>query len=199
MKTSNVFPIFDKTLHQKNKEQLLKQHAYVFWFTGLSGSGKSTLAIEVEKHLYNKGYLTYLLDGDNVRSGLNSDLGFSEDDRQENIRRIAEVAKLFTEAGIIVFATFVSPTIKIRELAKQIITPEKYFEIYVNAPLEICENRDVKGLYKKARSGEILDFTGIHQPFEPPEDPFLEVETDQQTINESVDLILSKILSLVKY
>jgi adenylylsulfate kinase len=199
MKASNIFPVFDRTLQQDDKERLLNQRAQVFWFTGLSGSGKSTLAIEVEKRLYNKGYLTHLLDGDNIRSGLNGDLGFSEKDRTENIRRIAEVAKLFTDAGIIVLTSFVSPTLAIREQAKQIITSEKYHEIFVNASLEVCEKRDVKGLYKKARAGEILNFTGIHQPFEPSINPFLEVKTDQLSINESTDLILSKILSLVKY
>ncbi len=174
----NIHPIFDQILSRAEKERWLEQSAKVLWFTGLSGSGKSTLANAVERAIFNQGRLTKLLDGDNIRSGINANLGFSEADRIENIRRIAEVAKLFVEGGIITLCSFVSPTIEIRELARQIIGPEDFLEIYVNAPLEVCEQRDVKGLYQKARAGEIKNFTGIDAPFEAPTAPFIEIRTD---------------------
>jgi adenylylsulfate kinase len=198
-KLKNIFPIYNKMLTKEEKENLLKQRGIVLWFTGLSGSGKSTLAINVERELYTSGYLTQILDGDNIRSGLNKDLGFNEEDRKENIRRIAEVAKLFANCGIITLTSFVSPTREIRKLAADIIGENLFFEIYVNAPLEVCEQRDVKGLYKKARAGEIKDFTGIHQPFEAPENPFLEIRTDQMNVNEATDKILRSILPLIRY
>jgi len=198
-KNKNIFPVFAKMLAKEDKENLLKQRGIVLWFTGLSGSGKSTLAIEVEKELYTSGYLTQILDGDNIRTGLNSDLGFSEPERKENIRRIAEVAKLFANCGIVTLTSFVSPTREIRDLARKVISKDLFFEIYVNAPLEICEKRDVKGLYQKARAGEIKDFTGIHQPFEQPVSPFLEVRTDKMSITEAKDIILKKILPYIRY
>ena len=198
-KLKNIFPVKKGMITKEEKENLLKQKGIVLWFTGLSGSGKTTLALNVERELYTSGYLTQLLDGDNIRSGLNKDLSFSEADRLENIRRIAEVAKLFANCGIITFTTFVSPTIKIRNIAKQIIGENLFFEIYVNAPLEVCEQRDVKGLYKKARAGEIKDFTGIHQPFEPPVNPFLEIRTDKMTIEAATDKILRQILPKIRY
>ena len=166
---------------------MLGQHAKVVWLTGLSGSGKTTLAIALERALYDEGKLVYVLDGDNVRSGINSNLGFSEEDRKENIRRIAEVAKLFADAGVITICCFVSPTIEIREQAKKIIGEKDFLEVYVNASLEACEKRDVKGLYAKARSGELKDFTGIHQPFEAPVKPWLEIKTDMQSLEESIE------------
>ncbi len=198
-KLKNIFPIHNKILTKEDKENLLKQRGVVLWFTGLSGSGKSTLAINVERELFTSGYLTQILDGDNIRSGLNKDLGFSEEDRKENIRRIAEVAKLFANCGVVTLTSFVSPTREIRKLAADIIKEGVFFEIYVNAPLEVCEKRDVKGLYKKARAGEIKDFTGIHQPFEAPENPFLEIRTDQMSINEATNKILRAILPLITY
>jgi adenylylsulfate kinase len=193
----NIHPIFEQLLTRQEKERLLGQKSLVLWFTGLSGSGKSTLANAVERSLFQQGRLTKLLDGDNIRSGLNANLGFSAEDRLENIRRIAEVAKLFAQGGIITLCSFVSPTVEIREMAREIIGPEDFLEIYVNAPLEVCEARDVKGLYKKARAGEIKNFTGIDAPFEAPPQPFLEVRTDQQALeackNEIVAAILPRI------
>lgn len=182
----NIHPIFDKLVTRKQQELLLNQKGVVLWFTGLSGSGKSTIAAVLEKELYGKGYLVKVLDGDNIRSGINSNLGFSLEDRTENIRRIAEVAKLFLESGVIVICSFVSPTAKIRALAKQIIGKQDFKEIYVDTPLAICEERDVKGLYKKARAGKIKGFTGIDSPFEPPTDPSLVLSTVDKTIAASV-------------
>lgn len=153
---------------RQNRESIKGQHGKVVWFTGLSGSGKSTLANAIENRLYNDGRHTYILDGDNIRQGLNKDLGFSEHDRNENIRRIAEVAKLMMDAGLIVMTAFISPFRQEREMAKTLIGPENFLEIHVATPLDICEKRDPKGLYKKARSGHILDMTGINSPYEPP-------------------------------
>ncbi len=185
----NIHPIFDQILSRSQKEHLLKQRSAVLWFTGLSGSGKSTIAQALERKLYAQGYHTKLLDGDNIRTGLNNNLGFSLEDRKENIRRIAEVAKLFAQAGSICLCSFVSPTQEIRKLAREIIGEKDFLEIYVNAPLEVCEARDVKGLYAKARAGHIKNFTGIDSPFEAPIHPFLEVKTDQLELSESVDRV----------
>ena len=187
----NIHPVSERMLPRESRENLLQQKAKVFWLTGLSGSGKSTLAIGLQNELHKAGKLCYILDGDNVRAGINSNLGFSDADRSENIRRIAEVARLFADAGIIILCSFVSPTVQIRELAKNIIGQNDFHEIYVNASLESCENRDVKGLYKKARAGEIKDFTGIHQPFEAPENPWLEIKTDKESFENSLQ-VLSK-------
>lgn len=182
----NIHAIFDKLLPRSEREQLLGQRAKVLWLTGLSGSGKSTLAAGLQRALHAEGKLVYVLDGDNVRTGINSNLGFSEEDRTENIRRIAEVAKLFLDAGVITICSFVSPTSEIRALAKRIIGENDFLEVYVNASLDACEERDVKGLYAKARKGEIKDFTGIHQPFEAPVKADLELRTDQLSIEESL-------------
>ncbi len=182
----NIHPTFERFLRREDREDMLGQHAKVIWLTGLSGSGKTTLAIALEQQLSDEGKLVYVLDGDNVRTGINSNLGFSEEDRKENVRRIAEVAKLFADAGVITICCFVSPTIEIRELAKKIIGEQDFLEVYVNASLESCEKRDVKGLYAKARSGELKDFTGIHQPFEAPLNPWMEIKTDTQTLEESI-------------
>lgn len=195
--TRNIFPI-DTDLPREAKETLLKQNAKVLWFTGLSGSGKSTIAIAVEKALYEKGYVTQILDGDNIRSGINNNLGFSQEDRSENIRRIAEVSKLFVNCGIITLNSFVSPTEDIRNQARTIIGRSDFIEIYVNASLETCEKRDVKGLYKKARAGEIKDFTGIDAPFEAPSDPAIEVNTSMLSIEQSVQKVLTNILPLIE-
>ncbi|MEL6673194.1 MAG: adenylyl-sulfate kinase [Bacteroidota bacterium] len=185
----HIHPIFDRILSREAKEKQLKQKAKVVWLTGLSGSGKSTLAQGLEAQLYEAGYVSKLLDGDNIRSGINQNLGFTAEDRRENIRRIAEVARLFLDGGIICLCSFVSPTIEIRELARQLIGPDDFLEVYVNAPLEVCEARDVKGLYQKARAGEIKNFTGIDAPFEAPPAPFLEIKTVDMDLKQSLQLL----------
>jgi adenylylsulfate kinase len=194
----NIFPVFDSILGRDAKELLLKQKSKVIWFTGLSGSGKTTIAIGLEKALNSKGILTQVLDGDNIRAGINNNLGFSDEDRKENIRRIAEVSKLFLNCGVATINCFVSPTNEIRQQAKDIIGENDFLEVFINTPLEICEQRDVKGLYKKARAGEIKDFTGINAPFEAPTHPFLDVKTEGKTVEQSVNEILSKVLPLIK-
>ena len=175
----------------KSQRELLHGHsAYLLWFTGLSGSGKSTLANLVEMELHKKGLSTYILDGDNVRQGINKDLSFTPKDRSENIRRIAEISNLMLDAGVITLAAFVSPYKKDREVVKQIVGPDKFIEIYVNTSLAACESRDVKGLYKKARAGEIKNMTGVSAPYQPPLNPNIEVVTDGQTIQQSVAVIM---------
>lgn len=180
----------DMNVKREDREKLLKQKGIVLWFTGLSGSGKSTVASMLEKRLYNMGKLTYLLDGDNVRHGLNSDLGFSEEDRIENIRRIAELSKLFVDAGIITITTFISPFRNDRERVRELLGDD-FTEIFIDCPLEICEKRDPKGIYKKARLGEIKNFTGIDSPYEEPVNPEITVSTHLNTIDECVDSIIS--------
>jgi len=195
----NIFPDIQITVNRKDKEQFLQQHSIVIWMTGLSGAGKTTIAKNLEAELLAQGYIAQILDGDNIRSGINNNLSFSEEDRFENIRRIAEISKLFVQGGIICINSFISPTGKIRDMAKKIIGKDDYIEIYVNAPLEVCEDRDVKGLYSKARRGEIKDFTGIDSPFEEPLNPDVEVNTDIQTAKESVQQILDHILPLIEF
>ena len=173
----------------------MNQKAKVLWFTGLSGSGKSTIAIALEKKLYARGFHCYLLDGDNVRTGLCNNLGFTAENRRENIRRISETSKLFIDAGVICINAFVSPTIKIRQMAKDIIGEEDFIEVYVNTPLEVCEARDVKGLYKKARAGEIKNFTGIDAPYEAPLNPQIEIKTVALSIEEACQLIINKLFN----
>lgn len=185
-KVLHIHPIYEKQLKRGDKEALLKQRGLVIWFIGLSGSGKSTLANGLENYLYSKGYITTLLDGDNLRTGINRNLGFSEEERTENIRRAAHVSKLFLESGIVTLCSLISPTEKIRSMAKEIIGRESYVEVFVNCPLETCEKRDVKGLYAKARRGEIHNFTGISSPFEQPVDPDIELRTDQYELEESL-------------
>ncbi len=194
MTENHIYPIFDKMLSRKDKEALLGQHAVMVWFTGLSGSGKSTLAIALERELHNRGLLCRILDGDNIRTGINNNLGFTEADRVENIRRIAEVSKLFIDTGIITIAAFISPNNDIREMAADIIGREDFLEVYVSTPLEACERRDVKGLYAKARKGEIKNFTGISAPFEPPAHPDLTLDTSVLSLKESVDKLLEQVL-----
>tara|TARA_R110001583_G_scaffold33438_1_gene112852 strand:- start:1899 stop:2507 length:609 start_codon:yes stop_codon:yes gene_type:complete len=194
-KATNIHPVFDRIIGRDEKEQFLNQRARVIWMTGLSGSGKTTIAIGLEKELQKRGFLTQILDGDNIRTGINKNLGFSDEDRTENIRRIAEVSKLFVNCGIITINCFVSPTLSIREQAKEIIGDADFREIYVNASYEECEKRDVKGLYKKARNGEIKNFTGLDAPFEAPENAFLEIETADISIEESVNCLVKAILS----
>jgi len=197
-KSNNIHPVFDRIINRETKQKFLKQKSKVLWFTGLSGSGKSTIAIGVEKMLFDKGFLTQIIDGDNVRTGINNNLGFSLDDRYENIRRVAEVSKLFLNCGIITLNSFVSPTIEIRNTAKNIIGKNDFIEIYVKASVEECERRDVKGLYKKARKGEIKDFTGIHQQFEEPDNPFLIVDTEKLSQQQAINLVYEKILPLIQ-
>lgn len=196
--TNHIYPIFDKMLGRADKEQLLGQHSVMIWFTGLSGSGKSTIAIALERELQKRGLLCRILDGDNIRSGINNNLGFSAEDRVENIRRIAEVGKLFVDTGIITIAAFISPNNEIREMATDIIGKEDFVEIYVSTPLEECEKRDVKGLYAKARRGEIKNFTGISAPFEAPAHPALSLDTSRLSLEESVNRLLELILPRVK-
>lgn len=194
---NNIYPIFDRMMGRSDKESLLKQRSLMIWFTGLSGSGKSTIAIALERELHKRGLLCRILDGDNIRSGINNNLGFSEADRVENIRRIAEVSKLFIDTGVITIAAFISPNNDLREMAAGIIGKENFMEVFVNTPLEVCEQRDVKGLYAKARKGEIKNFTGISAPFEAPAHPDLTLDTSKLTIEESVDILLEKILPRV--
>ena len=194
----NIFSTFDEILDRKDKEKLLNQKSKVIWMTGLSGSGKTTIAKGVERYLYSKGIINQLLDGDNIRMGISKDLSFSATDRAENIRRIAEVSKLFLNCGVVTLNCFVSPTIKIREIAKDIIGDKNFIEVYINASVKTCEERDVKGLYKKARKGEVKDFTGISAPFEAPKNPALEINTSQLSIDESVQEILDYIMPIIK-
>lgn len=196
--STNIHPIFDTILNRGDKEKLLKQKSIVVWMVGLSGSGKSTLARAIENELHLQGHLTQLLDGDNLRTGINNNLGFSENDRLENIRRAAEVSKLFMNAGLITICSFISPTEEIRTIARTIIGEENFFEVYINAPFEVCEQRDVKGLYKKARNGEIKNFTGLDAPFEAPKKPAIEVRTDQKNLEECKNEILQAIYKRVK-
>lgn len=186
-RNNNLYPIFDRLLDRSDWERMLGQQGCMVWFTGLSGSGKSTLAVALERELYRRGILCRVLDGDNVRTGINNNLGFSEDDRRENIRRIAEVAKLFVDTGIITIAAFISPTNELRAMARDIIGEKDFLEVYVSTPLAECEHRDVKGLYAKARRGEIRDFTGISAPFDAPLHPALELDTSHLGIKECVD------------
>jgi len=186
----NIHPIFDKLVSRKEREQYFNQKAKVFWLTGLSGSGKSTIGQIAERKLFNEGLFVQLIDGDNIRSGINNNLGFSLEDRKENIRRIAEISKLYLNSGIICINTFVSPTIEIRDYARSIIGGGDFRDVFINTPLEICESRDVKGLYKKARSGEIKGFTGIDSPYEAPISPNLEIKTANLTIEDSTNILL---------
>lgn len=178
-----------------DKESLLKQRGVMIWFTGLSGSGKSTVALGVERELHKRGILCRILDGDNIRSGINRNLGFSAEDRTENIRRIAEVGKLFVDTGIVTLAAFISPTNEARALAAGIIGAQDFKEVYVSTPLEVCEQRDVKGLYARARRGEIKDFTGISAPFEAPTAPALELDTSRLSLEESVRRVVELIVN----
>ena len=198
MTENNIYPIFDRMLSRQDKEELLKQHSVMIWFTGLSGSGKSTIAIALERELHKRGLLCRILDGDNIRSGINNNLGFTEADRIENIRRIAEVSKLFVDTGIITIAAFISPSNDIREMAANIIGKDDFLEVYVSTPIEECERRDVKGLYARARRGEIKNFTGISAPFEAPAHPALTLDTSALSLEESVNKLLELILPRIQ-
>jgi adenylylsulfate kinase len=185
---------------KEDREKLLKQKGVVLWFTGLSGSGKSTVANEVAYKLHEMGHLTYVLDGDNIRHGLNKDLGFSPVDRNENIRRISEVANLFADAGVIAITAFISPYKKYRNFCRELAGKGRFLEVYTKASLETCEKRDPKGLYKKAREGIIKDFTGINAPYEEPENPEILIDTDKENVEESAEKVLRKLeeLGLIK-
>lgn len=196
---SNIHPVFDWILMRNSKEKLLNQRAKVIWMSGLSCAGKSTIAAELEKELFRRGYVTQILDGDNIRMGLNKNLSFSKEDRIENLRRIAELSKLFINCGIITINSFISPTEIARNRAKSIIGNDDFVEVYINAPIEVCEKRDTKGLYKKARQGLIKDFTGIDSVFEPPKNADIEIRTDLFSVKECIDKLVKFILPLVEY
>lgn len=187
----NIFPHFDQMISREFRENRLGQRSKVIWLTGLSGSGKSTIGLALEKRLFQENFVAQLLDGDNIRSGINKNLGFSEEDRRENIRRIAEIAKLYLSSGIITINSFISPTAETRNIAKEIVGEADFLEIYINAPMATCESRDVKGLYKMARAGEIQGFTGVNQAYEEPENPALELRTDLLSVDEAVDILFT--------
>ena len=189
---SNIFPIQTK-VSSAQRQHLLKQKAKLIWFTGLSGSGKSTLAVQLEASLHERGFKTYLLDGDNIRAGINKDLSFTDADRVENIRRIGEVSKLILDSGIVVLSAFISPFQTDRDQVKKIVGAENYFEVFVDTPLEVCEQRDVKGLYKKARAGEIKNFTGIDSAYEIPKNPDIIIQTHVLSVDDSLALLLSAV------
>ncbi len=195
---NNLYTTFDNLLPRKAKESLLGQQGITIWLTGLSGSGKTTIAKYLEKKLHANGIITKLLDGDNIRVGINNNLGFSEEDRFENIRRIAEVSKLFVECGIVTINCFVSPTIASRNNAKKIIGESDFIEVFIDTSLEECEKRDVKGLYKKARKGQIKDFTGISSPYESPLDPAYVIKTFNKTIEECGEELYKFVLPKIK-
>ncbi len=193
MSESNIFPVFERMLQRSHKEKLLRQNSKVLWVYGLSGSGKTTMAIALEKSLHDRGFLTQILDGDNVRAGINSNLTFTKEDRAENLRRIAEVNKLFYNCGLITINCFISPLKENRDTVREIIGKNDFIEIFVDTPIEECERRDVKGLYKKARAGEIKNFTGVDAPFEVPENPDIRVETTDK----SPEMLVAEILNVV--
>ena len=195
---NNLFP-FDSKITKADRFRLLNQKPRVIWFTGLSGSGKSTLATHLEFQLYAQNFKTYLLDGDNVRGGLNKDLDFSDDSRKENIRRIGEVSKLFLDSGLVVLSAFISPFEEDRNQVRTIVGRENFLEVFVDCPLEVCEQRDIKGLYKKARAGEVKNFTGITSPYERPRNPDITISTHLQNVNESLTLLIEYIIPRISY
>ncbi|MEI8048163.1 MAG: adenylyl-sulfate kinase [Bacteroidota bacterium] len=197
MEQRNVIPLLEKLVSREAKELKLGQHAKVMWFTGLPCSGKTTLALAVEKELFARGFFCQVLDGDNVRIGINNNLGFSNADRLENIRRIAEISKLFLSAGVISICAFVSPTNQMRGLAREIIGENDFIEIFLNPTLASCEQRDVKGMYKKARAGQIAEFTGVNAPYEIPVNPNMKIRTDTENIETSLQQILDNILPII--
>ncbi len=199
MSESNIFPVFERMLQRSHKEKLLRQKSKVLWVYGLSGSGKTTMSIALEKSLHDRGFLTQILDGDNVRSGINNNLTFTAEDRSENLRRIAEVNKLFYNCGLITINCFISPLKENRDTVREIIGKEDFIEIFVDTPLEECERRDIKGLYKKARAGEIKNFTGVDAPFEVPENPDIRVETTDKSPEKLVAEILDVVLPQLYY
>ena len=192
-----IYPIFDRMLGREDKETLLKQKGIALWFVGLSGSGKSTIAIALERELHKRGFLCCVLDGDNIRFGINKDLQFSIEDRTENIRRIAEITKLYVNLGVITLAAFISPEKKMRDMASQIIGDKDFVEVYISTPIEECEKRDVKGLYAKARKGELKEFTGVTAPFEAPESPSISLDTSVLSVEQSVNKLIELLLPMI--
>ena len=192
-----IFP-FDTKISNLQRKNMMMQEPHLIWLTGLSGSGKTSLALRLEHYLFHHGYKAFLLDGDNVRTGLNKDLGFTEEDRKENLRRIGEVAKLMLDAGIIVISAFISPYKTERKAVKEIVGEDRFIEVYVNCPVNVCEERDIKGLYQKARQGIIPHFTGISAPYEAPATPDIEVRTNEETIDTSLDKIIHFIEPLIQ-
>ncbi|WP_410503614.1 adenylyl-sulfate kinase [Lewinella sp. IMCC34183] len=190
MMAENIHPIYHRLVQRSERETANGHRGAVVWMTGLSGSGKSTIAAAAERKLFERGVFAQVLDGDNVRTGLNGNLGFSLEDRQENTRRVAEVAKLFVQAGAVVLCSFVSPTRAMRQSVADIVGDDDFLEVFVNTPLEICEQRDVKGLYAKARAGDLKNFTGIDSPYEAPLDPFLDLRTADLTVDEAADRLI---------
>jgi adenylylsulfate kinase len=190
---NNIYPVFDYMLSRAERERALGQRARVLWFTGLSGSGKTTIAVALERKLFEMGRFAQILDGDNIRSGINSNLGFSPADRTENIRRVAEISKLYLNSGIICINCFISPKSEMRELARNIIGREDFTEVFIDTPLDVCEKRDPKGLYRKARAGLIPHFTGIDDEYEPPLNPDIVVNANLLSVEEAVDKILAEI------
>jgi len=193
----HIYPVFDQIVSREEKEKKLKQKAKVIWFTGLSGSGKTTLASALERNLFERGHLTQVLDGDNIRTGINNNLGFSPEDRMENIRRIAEIAKLLINSGVICLCAFVSPTRDVRNIVRTIVGEDDFLEVFVSTPIEVCETRDIKGLYQKARAGEIKDFTGVSAPFDIPQNAILSIDTSDKTVEECVEILLDRLLAEV--
>ena len=194
---NHIYP-FQTKVSRDQRDQLMHQKSKLIWFTGLSGSGKSTLAVQLEAALHQQGFKTYLLDGDNVRAGLNKDLNFGAEAREENIRRIGEVSKLMVDAGLVVIASFISPFHEDRQKVKDLVGESNYVEVFVDCPVEVCEARDVKGLYKKARAGEIKEFTGISSLYEAPQNPDLIIKSAEQPIQESINLLLEKVLPIIR-
>lgn len=190
----NIYPIYNRMLSRQEREKMLGQRGVMVWFTGLSGSGKSTVALGVERELHRRGILCRILDGDNIRAGINSNLGFSPEDRRENIRRIAEVGKLFVDTGVVTLACFVSPTEEIRQMAREIVGADDFKEVFVSTPIEECERRDVKGLYARARRGEVKEFTGVSAPFEAPQHPALSIDTSVLPLEESVGRVVEMVV-----
>lgn len=194
---NNIYHVFDRMLPRAERESALKQRSHVFWLFGLSGSGKSTLALALERELYQRGHVAQVLDGDNIRSGLNRDLGFSDEDRLENIRRIAEVAKLFKDAGVVTITSFICPKEELRALAREIVGPEDFSDVYVKASYERCQERDPKGLYQKVKAGQVKHFTGKDSGFEEPASPALVIDTENETIEQSVQRLLDYVLARI--
>jgi adenylylsulfate kinase len=192
-------PTYFTKMSREDKESRFRQHSKTIWMTGLSGAGKTTIALGLEKELFNRGYVVKLLDGDDVRTGLNKNLTFSPEDRTENIRRIAEVNRLFILSGMVTINCFISPTVEIRRMAREIIGPENFIEIFIKASLEVCEKRDVKGLYAKARAGKIKEFTGIDAPYDEPQNPDLTIDTTHSTAEECIRVALDFIIPRIEY
>ena len=190
---------FNRYIRRNRTRFLIKQVPKVIWMTGLSGAGKTTLATALEEEIQKKGFFVKIFDGDIIREGINKDLTFTKEDRIENIRRIAEVTKLFLDTGVVIICSFISPTNEVRDMAKEIIGEDRFIEVFVNCPLEICEQRDVKGLYKKVRKGEIKNFTGIDSPYEPPEHPDVEIKTNENTVTQSIKDLVKQIVPKIKY